>query len=129
MKWQEFEEKVREVCEAHDFTTKFRFVFSDGEGRAEIDVVAERYGLTLCIDAKLYSASRYRTSQLRKEAEKHRRRCERFARLTSRNAIPVIVSFIDDSIYFHEGCIIVPFESLNHFLAEIHYYLSEFGYL
>ncbi len=129
MKWQEFEEKVREICEAHGFNTKFRFVFTDGEGRAEIDVVAERYGLILCIDAKLYSASRYRVSQLRKEAEKHRRRCERFATFAGKDAVPVIVSFIDDSIYFYEGCIIVPFESFNHFLAEIHYYLSEFGYL
>ncbi|WP_290598104.1 MULTISPECIES: hypothetical protein [unclassified Archaeoglobus] len=129
MRWQEFEEEVRKVCEAHGFKTSFRHVFKDEGGRGEIDVVAERYGLILCFDAKLYSASRYRASQLRKEAEKHKKRCERFSVLTGKEVVPVIVSFIDDSVRFHEGCIIVPFHSLNEFLTELHYYLAEFGYL
>ncbi len=129
MKWQEFEEKVREICEAHGFRTHFRRVFRDNEGRAEIDVVAERYGITLCFDAKLYSASRYRVSQIKKEAEKHRKRCERFSNLTGKEVVPVIVSFIDDNIRYHEGCIVVPLDSLNEFLSEIHYYLAEFGYM
>lgn len=129
MRWQEFEEIVKRICEEHGFSTRFRFVFADEEGRAEIDVVAERYGLTLCLDAKLYSTSRYRAYQLKKEAEKHKKRCDRFEKVTGRKAVPVVVSFIDDSIYFHEGCIIVPFDSLNHFLTEVHYYLSVFGYL
>jgi len=128
MRWQEFEEDVRKVCEAHGFKTSFRHVFEDDEGRGEIDVVAERYGLILCFDAKLYSASRYRASQLRREAEKHRKRCERFSALMGKEVVPVIVSSIDDNIRFHEGCIIVPFHSLNEFLTELHYYLAEFGY-
>ncbi|AIG99340.1 hypothetical protein [Archaeoglobus fulgidus] len=129
MRWQEFEGEVRRICEAHDFSTKFRFVFKDEEGRAEIDVVAERYGIVLCFDAKLYSASRYRASQLRREAEKHRRRCERFSALIGKRAIPVVVSFIDDSLRYHSGCIIVPYHSLNEFLTNLHFYLAEFGFL
>lgn len=129
MKWQEFEEAVREIFEAHNFKTTFRYVFRDSEGKAEIDIIAERHGIVLCIDAKLYSASRYRASQIRKEAEKHRNRCERYSKLTGKDAIPVLVPFIDDSMRFHDGCLIVPFNTLNNFLSEIHYYLSEFGYL
>uniref|UniRef100_A0A7C3RER1 Restriction endonuclease type IV Mrr domain-containing protein n=1 Tax=Archaeoglobus fulgidus TaxID=2234 RepID=A0A7C3RER1_ARCFL len=129
MRWQEFEEEVRKICEAHDFTTKFRYVFKDEEGKSEIDVVAERYGTVLCFDAKLYSASRYRVSQLKKEAEKHRERVERFSTVTGKKAVPVIVSFIDDLIRFHAGCIVVPYSSLNEFLGNLHYYLSEFGFL
>ncbi len=129
MRWQEFEEEVRKICEAHDFTTKFRYVFKDEEGKSEIDVVAERYGIVLCFDAKLYSASRYRVSQLKKEAEKHRERVERFSAVTGKKAVPVIVSFIDDLIRFHAGCIVVPYSSLNEFLGNLHYYLSEFGFL
>jgi len=129
MRWQEFEEEVRKICEAHDFTTKFRYVFKDEEGKSEIDVVAERYGTVLCFDAKLYSASRYRVSQLKKEAEKHRERVERFSAVTGKKAVPVIVSFIDDLIRFHAGCIVVPYSSLNEFLGNLHYYLSEFGFL
>ena len=129
MRWQEFEEEVRRICEAHDFSTKFRCVFRDEEGRAEIDVVAERYGIVLCFDAKLYSASRYRASQLRREAETHRRRCDTFSALIGKRAIPVVVSFIDDSLPFHSGCIIVPYLSLNEFLTTLHFYLAEFCFL
>jgi len=129
MKWQEFEEEVRKICEAHGFSTKFRCVFKDEEGKSEIDVVAERYGIVLCFDAKLYSASRYRVSQLKKEAEKHKERVKRFSAITGKTAVPVIVSFIDDYLRFHSGCIVVPYHSLNEFLANLHYYLAEFGFL
>ncbi len=129
MRWQDFEVEVKKICEEHGFRTYFHQFFKDEIGKAEIDVVAERGNIILCIDAKLYSGHRYRVSQLKKEAEKHSFRCERFSKLSGKSAVPVIISFIDDAIYFHKGCIIVPFESLNHFLTEIYYYLAEFGYL
>ncbi len=126
--WQDFEREVERICSAHGFKTLLRYVFRDEFGKAEIDVVAERYDLVLCIDAKLYSAHRYRVSQLKREAKKHVERCMRFSKLMKKRAIPILVSFIDDSVYFHEGCIIVPFRSLNEFLTEIYYYLAEFGF-
>ncbi|MEM4689393.1 MAG: hypothetical protein QXF37_01670 [Archaeoglobaceae archaeon] len=120
---------MKKICEEHGFKTSFHHFFKDELGRAEIDVVAERGNILLCLDAKLYSGHRYRVSQLKKEAEKHVERCKRFSKLAGKKAVPIIISFIDDNIYFHEGCIIVPFGSLNYFLAEIYYYLAEFGYL
>ncbi|MEM0215794.1 MAG: hypothetical protein QW384_07410 [Archaeoglobaceae archaeon] len=129
MRWQDLEAEVKKICEEHGFKTSFHHFFKDELGRAEIDVVAERGNILLCLDAKLYSGHRYRVSQLKKEAEKHAERCKRFSKLAGKRAVPVIISFIDDNIYFHEGCIIVPFGSLNYFLAEIYYYLAEFGYL
>ncbi|MDI9610341.1 MAG: hypothetical protein QFX36_03325 [Archaeoglobales archaeon] len=129
MRWQDLEAEVKKICEEHRFKTSFHHFFKDELGRAEIDVVAERGNILLCLDAKLYSGHRYRVSQLKKEAEKHAERCKRFSKLVGKRAVPIIISFIDDNIYFHEGCIIVPFGSLNYFLAEIYYYLAEFGYL
>ncbi|MCS7144919.1 MAG: hypothetical protein NZ879_07875 [Archaeoglobaceae archaeon] len=129
MKWQDFELEVKKICEEHEFSTIFHHFFKDEIGGAEIDVVAERGNILLCLDAKLYSGHRYRVSQLKKEAEKHAERCKRFSKVIGKKAVPVIISFIDDAIYFHGDCIIVPFASLNHFLAEIYYYLAEFGYL
>ncbi|MEM3179215.1 MAG: hypothetical protein QXW81_04670 [Archaeoglobaceae archaeon] len=126
--WQEFEAEVRKVCDAHGFETLFRHVFKDELGKAEIDVVAERGMILLCMDAKLYSKHRHRVSQIKKEAIKHSERCKRFSKMKGKKAVPVLISFIDDAIYFHEGCIIVPFSSLNYFLTEIYYYLREFGY-
>lgn len=128
IKWQEFEIEVKRVCEEHEFKISFREVFKDEIGKAEIDVVAERGTILLCIDAKLYSKHRYRVSQLKKEAKKHVERCKRFSKIKGKKAIPVIITFVDDLVYHYEGCIIVPFYALNHFLTEIYYYLSEFGY-
>jgi|Deesub1362A_J573_1020465.scaffolds.fasta_scaffold00239_51 hypothetical protein len=126
-KWQEFEEAVRKIFDAHEFKTSFRVVFKDNEGRSEIDVVAERFNLLICIDAKFYSARRYRRSHLKNEAEKHFKRCQRYSKIAGKRALPVIVSLIDDQIYIHSNCLIVPFDKLNDFLANIHYYLAEFG--
>lgn len=125
--WQEFEEAIREVLELHGFVTKFRYVFRDEYGRAEVDVLAERYGLVLAIDAKRYTHGWYRLSAVKKEAEKHAKRCERLERLLGRKVVPVVVPLIDDSVYFHRGAVIVPYVGLNDFLLNIHAYLLEFG--
>ncbi len=125
--WQEFEEAIREILEHHGFATRFRYVFRDEQGRAEVDVLAERYGLVLAIDAKRYTHGWYRLSAIKKEAEKHAKRCERLGKLLGRKVIPVVVPLIDDSVYFHKGAVIVPYARLNDFLLNIHAYLIEFG--
>ena len=125
--WQEFEEAIREVLEIHGFSTKFRYVFRDEKGKAEVDVLAERFGLTIAIDAKRYTERWYRLSAIKKEAEKHAERCRRLEKVTGKRVIPAVVPLIDDSIYFYGGAIIVPFRKLNDFLINIHGYLDEFG--
>ncbi len=126
--WQEFEESVREILESNGFKTDFRVVFKDELGKAEIDVVAERFGLILAVDAKRYNRGWQRKSALKREAQKHRNRCSRFSKIVKSEVIPVIVSLIDDEMYMYEGCIIVPFQSFNDFLVNLHYYLEELGY-
>ena len=124
--WQEFEEVIKNILEKHGFKTSLRVFFSDSQGRSEIDVIAERFGVLIAIDAKLYSAEWYRASALRKEARKHAKRCKRFARVIGKGVFPVIVSLIDDKIIEHSGCVVVPFYSLNDFLLNISVYLEEF---
>lgn len=123
--WQEFEEYIREILEIHGFETKFRYVFRDEMGRAEVDVLAERFGIILAIDAKRYTERWYRLSAIKSEALKHAERCRRLERKLGKKVVPVVVPLIDDLIYFH-GSIIVPFEKLNDFLVNIHYYLETF---
>lgn len=129
LSWQEFEKITKTILESHGFETKFRFVFKDKKSKSEIDVLAVRHNIMLAIDAKRYTAKWHRKSALKKQAEKHVERCNRYSKLVNKKVIPVIVSLIDDSIVFHEGCIIVPFESLNDFLINLHTYLAEFGFL
>lgn len=127
MNWQEFEELVKGIFDSHDFQTKFRVVFKDDEGKSEIDVVARKFGQVIAIDAKKYSEWWHRSSALKRQAEKHLERCDRYSQFTEEEVIPVIVSFIDDQIFDHWGCIVVPIEKLNDFLLNIHTYLDEFG--
>ncbi len=129
MNWREFEDQVRKVCEENEFEVKFHFNFKDELGRGEIDVLAVRFDLVLGIDAKFYSSHRYRVSQLKREAEKHAERCKRLSKILGKRCIPVVVSFIDDLIYHHSECIIVPFHSFNEFLNNIYCYLADFGYI
>ncbi len=129
LSWQEFEKITKTILESHGFETKFRFVFKDKKSKSEIDVLAVRHDIMLAIDAKRYTAKWHRKSALKKQAEKHVERCDRYSKLVNKKVIPVIVSLIDDSIVFHEGCIVVPFESLNDFLINLHAYLAEFGFL
>jgi len=126
--WQEFEEKIRDILEIHGFVTRFRVVFKFKGGKSEIDVLASRFGINLAIDAKRYSAKRYRVSGVKKEAEKHWERCRKFEEVFGVSVVPVVVPLIDDAILFHSGCVIVPFEKLNDFLVNIHAYLEEFGF-
>ncbi|RLI87350.1 MAG: hypothetical protein DRO98_04250 [Archaeoglobales archaeon] len=123
--WQEFEELAREILEAHGFKTAFRVVFRDEYGRSEIDVVAERYGLILAIDAKCYTHTWYRASVLRREAKKHVQRCKRYEKVSGKSVVPVILSLIDDGIVSHEGCIVVPFQAFNDFLLNVEAYIDE----
>ncbi len=123
--WKEFEERVREILEYHSFSTKSNFIFKDERGRAEIDILAERFGIILAIDAKRYSEGWYRASAIKREAKKHFERCKRYERIAKKRIIPIIVSLIDDSIYLHENCLVVPFEKFNDFLNNIHFYLEE----
>jgi len=123
--WQEFEEVTRNILEAHGFKTSFRVVFRDERGRAEIDVVASRFGTILAIDAKRYTHTWYRASALRREAEKHAQRSKRYEKVVGRKVIPVIVSLIDDCIVKHQDCIVVPFYAFNDFLLNLEAYIDD----
>jgi len=120
---------VKEVLEFHEFSTSFRVVFRDENGKSEIDIIAKRFNLILGIDAKRYTERWYRLSALKREAKKHAERCQRFEKMIGRRVIPVIVPLIDDELHFHEGCIIVPFSKFNDFIVNIHTYLTIFGFI
>jgi|Deesub1362A_J573_1020465.scaffolds.fasta_scaffold00136_54 hypothetical protein len=124
--WQEFEENVEEILKQHSFETSLRKVFKTNQ-KYEIDVVAFRYGLYLGIDCKLYGPQRYRLSQIKKEAEKHVERCNEFQKVVDKRVIPVLVTYIEEEIYLHSGCIIVPYTRLNDFLNNLEYYLDALG--
>jgi hypothetical protein len=128
LSWQEFEEYIRDLLEYHDFEVQFRKVFRTPERGYQIDVVAVGRGLCLCIDGKKYGRGRHRSSSLKGQAKLHYERCLAHERAFGIRSIPVIVSWLDDSLMYENGCIFVPIDRLNDFLLNLDTYLSDMGF-
>lgn len=124
--WQELEELALKALEAHNFNCEFRKVFTD-RTRYEIDVLAKKDNITLAIDCKHYRKTKSRVSVLRREAEKHRKRCEKYAEISGNKVVPVLLTLLDDSLFYMEGCIVVPLRALNDFLLNCVYYVEFFS--
>jgi Holliday junction resolvase-like predicted endonuclease len=127
--WQEFEEQVRDVLECAGFSTDFRMVFTAAGRRHEIDVVAQRFDITVLIDAKRYGRARVRSSAIRAQARKHLARSSEFNRVFFVKSVPVLVSWIDDDLLCEGGCFIVPFDKLEDFILHLEYYVDSIAEL
>ncbi len=122
--WQEFEERVRDALDSAGYRIEFRKVFKSDGKRHEVDVIAHKFDLCILIDAKRYGKSRYRASSIKSEAKKHFKRCRAFETAFKCTVIPVLVSWIDDSLVFQEGCFVVPFEKLQDFVNNVELYVD-----
>jgi len=128
LSWQEFEEYIRDLLAHHDFKVKFRKVFKTPERGYQIDAVACRPDLCLCIDGKKYGRSRPRSSSLKEQAKLHYERCVAHEQKYGVKSIPLIVSWLDDSLMFENGCIFVSIDRLNDFLLNLDACLVELGF-
>lgn len=126
--WQEFEEYIRDLLEHHDFEVRFRKVFKTPERGYQIDAVACRPGLCLCIDGKKYGRGRPRSSSLKEQAKLHYERTCAYEEAEGVRCIPLIVSWLDDSLMVENGCIFVSIDRLNDFLLNLEAILEELGY-
>lgn len=126
--WQEFEEYIRDLLEYHDFEVQFRKVFRTPERGYQIDAVALRKDLCLCIDGKKYGRSRPRSSSLKEQAKLHYERTLAYEEKIGIKSIPLIVSWLDDSLMIENGCIFVSIDRLNDFLLNVDAILDELGY-
>jgi len=126
--WQEFEEYIRDLLEYHEFRVQFRKVFKTPERGYQLDAVAYRKDLCLCIDGKKYGKSRPRSSSLKEQAKHHYERCIVHEEKFGIRSIPLIVSWINDDLMFENGCIFVSIDRLNDFLLNLDAYLDEMGF-
>lgn len=127
--WQEFEKYTENVLRKFRFDIDFRKVFSDEKRKYEIDIVGYGEKYILCLDCKLYK-NKDRINSLKEEAKKHYKKVEKFKEIKEdeKDFIPIIVTFLDDSLLIEKGCIFVPYFKLNEFLNNIHFYLEELKY-
>jgi len=127
-KWHEFERVVAEILQVHDFETKLNFRFKT-KCRYEIDIVGIRNNLILCVDCKKWSGGRYKTTALKKAAERQKERVEELKKFKTpwfserKKLIPLIVTLMEEELREVDGVTFVPISKLNSFLLSIDEYV------
>lgn len=116
--WQNFERLAAFIFEENDFQIKTNAVKTFNKKRRQYDVIAKKNNQTFLIECKKWAGNRYRLSQLKRAIIQHKERTEFYKNITNEDAIPIIVTLIEEEIQFYEEVPIVPILKLNSFLNE-----------
>jgi protease II len=116
--WQNFERLAAFIFEENDFQVETSKVKTKNKKRRQFDVIAKKRGKTFLVECKKWAGNRYRLSALRTAVKKHKERLEFYKDLTKENAIPIIVTLIEEDILYCDDVPIVPISKLNSFINE-----------
>jgi len=117
--WQNFERLAGFIFEKNDFMVAVNTVKTAGKKRRQYDVIAWKDDQTILIECKKWSGDRYRLSALKRAIVQHKERTLFYESITDEDAIPVIVTLIEEEIRVYEGVPIVPVRKLNSFIEEL----------
>lgn len=133
--WQEFERMVAEIFVKNDFKVKQNFRFNT-KRRHEIDIIAVKNGVGLCVDCKEWSGGRHKKAALARAAEKQEDRIKELARFLEKNLatrnfpemrecnfFPMIVTWFEEDMIKTGDVFVVPVWKLNHFLVNLERYI------
>ena len=82
-------------------------------------MIARKGNQTFLAECKKWAGNRYRLSALKKAVEQHKERTAFYAAVTNEDAVPLLVTLIEEEIRFYEGVPIVPVQKLNGFVNEL----------
>jgi hypothetical protein len=117
--WQNFERLAAFIFEKNDFSVKVNTVRTGNTTKRQYDVIARKGSRTFLIECKRWSGNRYRLSALKKAIVQHKERTVFYEDITNEDAIPVIVTLIEEEIRVYEGVPLVPVRKLNAFISEL----------
>lgn len=117
--WQNFERLVGFIFEMNDFQVNINRVRTFNKKRRRYDVIAKKNERIYLVECKKWAGNRYRLSALRKAIQQHDERTNFYRNLTGEEAIPIIVTLIEEDIKFFEDMPIVPIFRLNSFINEV----------
>jgi len=122
--WKDFEKTVAEIFYRHGFKVKQSFRFKTNR-KYEIDVLAFRNKLALCVDCKQWSRGREKRSALIKSIKEQKTRAEELKKFLSSNLDfhPLIITLFEEDILKEEETYVVPVWKLNSFLLEAEKFL------
>ena len=116
--WQNFERLAAFIFEKNNFRVKVNIVKTGQKTKRQYDVIACKGNQTFLVECKKWAGNRYRLSAIKKAVEQHKERTMFYETITHENAIPLLVTFIEEEIQFYEGVPIVSVQKLNSFVNE-----------
>jgi hypothetical protein len=122
--WQHFEQLAAFIFEQNNFRVKVNTVKTCQKTKRQYDVIAWKGNQTFLVECKKWAGNRYRLSALKKAVEQHKERTLFYAAVTNEDAIPLLVTLIEEDIRFYEGVPIVPVQKLNGFVSELDGYVQ-----
>jgi len=117
--WQNFERLAAFIFEKNDFRVKVNTVKTWNKQRRQYDVIAGKSDQIFLVECKKWAGNRYRLSALKKAVEQHKERTSFYESITNEDAIPVLVTLVEEKIRFYEGVPLVPIQKLNAFINEL----------
>jgi hypothetical protein len=122
--WQNFERLAAFIFEKNNFRVKVNTVKTYQKTKRQYDVIAWKDNQTFLVECKKWAGNRYRLSAVKKAVEQHKERTQFYAAITNEDAIPLLVTFIEEEIRVYEGVPIVSIQKLNGFVSELDGYLQ-----
>jgi len=120
--WQNFERLAAFIFEKNNFRVKVNTVKTWQKTKRQYDVIAWKDNQTFLVECKKWAGNRYRVSAVKKAVEQHKERTLFYAALTNEEAIPLLVTLIEEEIRVYEGVPIVSIQKLNGFVNELDWY-------
>lgn len=117
--WQNFERLAAFIFEKNDFRVTVNTVKTYHKKRRQYDVIARKSNQTFLIECKKWAGNRYRLSALKKAVEQHNERTTFYNNITSEDAIPLLVTLVEEEIRLYEGVPLVPVLKLNSYIHEL----------
>jgi len=117
--WQHFERLAAFIFEKNNFSVKVNTVKTYQKTKRQYDVIAWKGNQTFLVECKKWAGNRYRLSAVKKAVEQHKERTTFYETITHEDAIPLLVTLIEEEIRLYEGVPIVSIQKLNSFVNEL----------
>jgi hypothetical protein len=117
--WQNFERLAGFIFEKNNFEITVNTVKTLNKKRRQYDVIAKQSTRTFLIECKKWAGNRYRLSALKRAILQHKERTTFYENICDEDAIPIIVTLIEEEILIFEGVPLVPVHKLNSFIGEL----------
>ncbi len=126
--WQNFERLAGFIFEKNNYVVKINTLKTAYRKRRQYDVIARNSNKIFLIECKKWAGNRHRLSALKRAIALHKERTTFYRDITGEDAIPVLVTLIEEEIRVYEGVPIVPMHKLNSFINELGTYTNEYSF-